>query len=46
MTTPNSSELLVQEAHKSEQLSLLVLAMQCKDLEEYIAKLQALIHRQ
>lgn len=45
MPTPNSSELLVQEAHRAEQLKLLLMAMQCETLEEYIAKLQALIRQ-
>lgn len=46
MTTPNVGELLVQEARNAERLRLLMLANECKTLEEFRQRLQELINRQ
>lgn len=46
MTTPSTSELLVQEARAAERLRLLLLANECKTVEEFRQRLQELINRQ
>ena len=35
MTTPNNGELLVQETRTAERLRLLLLAIECKTIEEF-----------
>ena len=44
MATPNASELLVQEARDAERLRLLILANECKTIEEFRKALQDLIN--
>ncbi|MCC8080039.1 MAG: hypothetical protein LIO57_08320 [Oscillospiraceae bacterium] len=44
MATPNTSELLVQQARELEQLRLLVLVRECKTLEELEQKLKAALN--
>lgn len=39
MTTPTASELLVQQAREAERLRLLLLASECKDLDEFRQRL-------
>ncbi len=46
MSTPNTGELLVQEARTAERLRLLLLANECKTLEEFRQRLQELTNRQ
>lgn len=46
MTTPNSGELLVQETRTAERLRLLLLAIECKTIEEFRERLRELINRQ
>lgn len=46
MKTPSTSELLVQEAHTAERLRLLMLANECKTIEEFRQRLQELTNRQ
>lgn len=41
MQTPNTAEVLRDEARQAERLRILLLAMKCKTLEELIAKLEA-----
>ena len=41
MKTPNMAEVLRDEAKQAEQLRILLLAQECKTLEELIAKLKA-----
>ncbi len=38
MTTPNTGELLVQQAQEAERLRLLILADECKTIEEFPRK--------
>ena len=45
MTTPSASELLVQQAQEAERLRLLLLANECKDLDEFRRRLQDLLCR-
>lgn len=40
MTTPNTGELLVQQAQEAERLRLLILADECKTIEEFREKLR------
>ena len=42
MTTPNTGELLVQQAQEAERLRLLILADECKTIEEFREKLREL----
>ena len=46
MKTPSASELLVQEARTAERLRLLMLANECKTIEEFRQRLQELTTRQ
>lgn len=46
MTTPNTGELLVKEARDAERLRLLLLANECKTIEEFRQRLQELTNRQ
>ena len=46
MKTPSASELLVQEARTAERLRLLMLANECKTIEEFRQLLQELTNRQ
>lgn len=46
MTTPNNGELLVQETRSAERLRLLLLANECKTIEEFRERLRELINRQ
>ncbi|MGN1307371.1 MAG: hypothetical protein ACI4V3_06860 [Faecousia sp.] len=46
MKTPSTSELLVEEARSAERLRLLILANECKTLEEFRQRLQEIINRQ
>jgi pyoverdine/dityrosine biosynthesis protein Dit1 len=41
MKSPNTAEVLREEAQKAERLRILLLAHKCKDLEELIKKLEA-----
>lgn len=41
METPNTAEVLREEAKKAERLRILLLAFECKDLNELIQKLKA-----
>ena len=41
MSTPNMAEVLREEAQKSERLRILLMALDCKDLDELIKKLRA-----
>ena len=43
MNTPTTGELLVQMTREAEQRRILEIANECKDLEEFKAKLKALI---
>lgn len=45
MTTPTASELLVQQAREAERLRLLVLANECKDLDEFRQRLRDLLNK-
>lgn len=45
MTTPSASELLVQQAREAERLRLLVLASECKDLDEFRQRLRDLLNK-
>ncbi len=38
---PNTAEVLREEAKKAERLRILVMALDCKDLDELIQKLKA-----
>ena len=40
MTTPNMGEMLVQQAQEAERLRLLLLADECKTIEEFREKLR------
>ena len=46
MKTPSASELLVQEARTADRLRLLMLANECKTIEEFRQRLQELTNRQ
>ena len=46
MTTPSASELLVQQAQEAERLRLLLLANECKDLDEFRRRLQDLLNKE
>ena len=41
MQTPNTAEVLRDEAKQSERLRILLMAMECSTLEELIKKLKA-----
>ena len=41
MATPNMAEVLREEAKQAERLRILLLALDCKDLEELVKKLKA-----
>lgn len=45
MSTPNTGELLVQQAQEAERLRLLLLANECKDLDEFRRRLQDLLNK-
>lgn len=45
MATPSTSELLVQQAREAERLRLLLLANQCKDLDEFRRRLSDLLNK-
>lgn len=45
MTTPNTGELLVQQAQEAERLRLLLLANECKDLDEFRQRLRDLLNK-
>lgn len=45
MTTPTASELLVQQAREAERLRLLLLASECKDLDEFCQRLRDLLNK-
>ncbi len=38
---PNAAEILREEAKKAERLRILLMALDCKDLDELIQKLKA-----
>ena len=40
MEDVNACELLIEEAHKTERLELLLLSLDCETLEEFRAKLR------
>lgn len=41
MGTPNMAEVLREEAQRAERLRILLMALDCKDLDELIQKLKA-----
>lgn len=41
MKTPNMAEVLREEAQKAERLRILLMALDCKDLNELIQKLRS-----
>lgn len=45
MTTPTASELLVQQVREAERLRLLLLASECKDLDEFRQRLRDLLNK-
>ena len=45
MTTPNTGELLVQQAQEAERLRLLILADECKTIEEFREKLREQLNK-
>ena len=45
MTTPNTGELLVQQTQEAERLRLLLLASECKDLDEFRQRLRDLLNK-
>ena len=45
MTTPGMGELLVQQAQEAERLRLLLLAGECKSIEEFREKLHDLLNK-
>lgn len=45
MTTPNTGELLVEQAREAERLRLLLLANECKDLDEFRQRLRDLLNK-
>lgn len=49
MTTPNTGELLVQQAQEAERLRLLILVLiladECKTIEEFRQQLRDLVNK-
>ena len=45
MTTPNTGELLGQQAQEAERLRLLILADECKTIEEVRQRLRDLVNK-
>ena len=45
MTMPSMGELLVQQAQEAERLRLLILADECKTIEEFREKLHDLLNK-
>ena len=45
MSTPTASEFLVQQAQKAERLRILILANECKDLDEFLQQLRDLLNK-
>ena len=45
MATPNTGELLVQQAQEAERLRLLILADECKTIEEFREKLRERLNK-
>nr|DAF62928.1 MAG TPA: hypothetical protein [Caudovirales sp. ctu3532] len=45
MSTPNTSELLVQQAQEAERLRLLLLASECTTLDEFRQRLRDLLNK-
>ena len=45
MTMPNTGELLVQQAQEAERLRLLILADECKTIEEFREKLRERLNK-
>ncbi len=45
MTTPNMGEMLVQQAQEAERLRLLLLADECKTIEEFREKLRERLNK-
>lgn len=45
MTTPNTGELLVQQAQEAERLRLLILADECKTIDEFREKLRERLNK-
>ena len=45
MTTPSMGELLVQQTQEAERLRLLILADECKTIEEFREKLHDLLNK-
>lgn len=45
MATPSAGELLVQQAQEAERLRLLLLANECKDLDEFRQRLRDLLNK-
>ena len=45
MTTPSMGELLVQQTQEAERLRLLLLADECKTIEEFREKLHDLLNK-
>ena len=45
MTTPNTGELLLQQAPEAERLRLLILADECKTIEEFRQRLRDLVNK-
>ena len=41
MQTPNAAEVLRDESKQAERLRILLMAMDCKTLDELVAKLKA-----
>ena len=41
MNTPNNAEVLRDEAKKAERFRIILLAQECKDLDDLIQKLKA-----
>ena len=45
MTTPNTGELLVQQAQEAERLWLLLLANECSSIDEFRQRLRDLLNK-
>ena len=45
MTTPSTSELLVQQTQEAERLRLLLLASECTTLDEFCQRLRDLLNK-
>ena len=45
MTMPSMGELLVQQAQEAERLRLLLLADECKTIEEFRQRLRDLVNK-